>query len=297
MSIPEQKLDTWSHQGAVATSKRTHEAIRRALRKWDALDNRNYEVYLQGSYKNSTNIRGSSDVDVVAQTNDSFHSNVSSDLPPVQREAYHNAYSSATYSLEQFRQDVIEALRDYFGSRSVTEGNKAIKVARGSNRLPADVVVCAQYHRYSYFHSLQNYSMIEGMTFRTRDGRWIINYPKQHYSNGVQKNNGCIRSYKAGVRVFKNARNEAIRRQWIPEARVPSYFLECFAYNASNGCYSGSWQELYLDVLDELTNGDYSKYTCQNGVIRLFGQDRDHQWDESSAKSLVSALWRLWKEW
>ena len=211
MPIPEQQLATWSRQGAVTTSKETHEAIRRALRRWDAIHDRNYEVYLQGSYKNSTNIRGSSDVDVVAQINDLFHSNKDR-LPPNQRDAHDREYAAATYRLEHFRQDVLAALRNHFGSRHIVEGNKAITVAASSGRLPADVVVCAQFRHYSHFFSRQNQKWIEGMTFWTRNPRQIINYPKPHYDNGVQKNDGCTRSYKAGVRMFKNARDNLAAR-------------------------------------------------------------------------------------
>ena len=295
MPIPEQQLETWSHLGAVVTLKRTHEAIRRALREWDVLHNRNYEVYLQGSYRNSTNIRGTSDVDVVAQINDVFYSNKDR-LPPEQREAHRRAYGPATYRLEQFREDVIRALRDHFGFQSVTEGNKAIKVAQGISRLPADVVVCAQYREYSYFRSPKDYNMTEGMTFFTRDGQQIVNYPKPHYENGVRKNNGCVSSYKAGVRMLKNARNALVRRNWIQEGVVPSYFLECFAYNASNRCYSGSRQEQFVSILGDLMGGTYSEYMCQNEVIRLFGPGAD-QWNQGNAKRLVAELYKLWEEW
>ena len=295
MPIPEQQLKIWSRRGAVVTLKRTHEAIRRALRERDALHNRNYEVYLQGSYRNSTNVRGTSDVDVVAQINDVFFSN-KNHLPPEQREAHRRAYGSATYRLEQFREDVITALCDYFGFQAVTEGNKAIKVAQGTSRLPADVVVCAQHREYSYFRSRQDYKMTEGMTFFTSDRKQIINYPKSHYENGFRKNNGCASSYKAGVRMFKNARNALVRKNWIQKASVPSYFLECFAYNASNRCYSGSRQEQFVDILNDLMSGDYSGYMCQNEIIRLFGPD-DDQWNEGSANRLVEALCKLWEEW
>jgi hypothetical protein len=295
MPIPEYQLETWSHQGAIESSKRTHKAVRRALRQWDDLRNRDYEVYLQGSYRNSTNIRGSSDVDVIAQMNDTFRSN-KLELPPDQREAHDRAYDPGKHTLERFRGAVLAALRAHFGRPLVVEGNKAIKILPASGRLPADVVVCQQYRRYDYFYSRENHAKAEGMRFRTRDGREIINFPKRHYVNGVRKNDQCAVSYKAGVRVFKNARNAIVNRGWMPPS-VPSYFLECFAYNATSDCYSGTWQSLYYDVLMDLTqDARYPKYLCQNGVRPLFGSSYD-QWDISSATQFVNALWRLWSEW
>lgn len=296
MPIPERQLETWSHQGAIESSKRTHTAVRRALRQWDDLRNRDYEVYLQGSYKNSTNIRGSSDVDVIAQMNDTFRSN-KRDLPRDQLEAHDRTYPRGTYSLERFRKTVLAALREHFGPAFVVEGNKAIKILPGSGRLAADVVVCQQYRKYEYFYSRENHARAEGMRFRTRDGRDIINYPKPHYENGVRKNEGCPISYKGGVRVFKNARNAIIARGWTLPSIAPSYFLECFAYNASDHCYSGTWQSLYYHVLADLAQDTrYPEYICQNGVRPLFGSSYD-QWDTSKATQLVDALWRLWREW
>jgi len=77
MGIPESQLAIWSHQGAVTTAKATHESIRNALDSYRWTDGVDFEVYLQGSYKNNTNIRGDMDVDVVVQLNSSFYSNLS----------------------------------------------------------------------------------------------------------------------------------------------------------------------------------------------------------------------------
>ena len=146
MPIPESQLETWSHQGAVQTAKRTHESIRNALdsHTWP-IGVSKPEVYLQGSYKNTTNIRGDSDVDVVAQLNSPFQKDLS-ELPDYQKNLYDQAYGDATYLWRNFREDVITALRNYFGYSAVDDtGNKSIKVAEGSNRLPADVVACMQY--------------------------------------------------------------------------------------------------------------------------------------------------------
>ena len=298
MPIPENQLATWSHPGATESSKRTHKAVRRALRDWDDIRSREYEVYLQGSYKNSTNIYGNSDVDVIAQINDTFFWD-GSDLSEGERNAHHKAYPDAQYRLEDFRDDVLSALRAYFGVSSVIEGNKAIKIAPNSrgNPLPADVLVCAQHRKYSYFRSPQDFAMAEGIRFVTQDGQTITNYPKPHYENGVRKNNQCRSSYKAGVRILKHARDKLIRLGWLPSSVVPSYFLECFAYNAASYCYSGTWQSVYHDVVSDLGDSSrYPEYMCQNGVRGLFGKD-DDQWNMAGATLLVENLERLWREW
>lgn len=72
MGIPEGQLQTWSNQGATASSSAIYERIRIALQNDASLRGRNFEVFLQGSYRNSTNIRGDSDVDVVVKLTDTY---------------------------------------------------------------------------------------------------------------------------------------------------------------------------------------------------------------------------------
>jgi hypothetical protein len=67
MGIPESRLEVWSNQGAIATAKATHESIRKALnadtsplKQKGLVEGRDSEIYLQGSYKNTANIRGDS---------------------------------------------------------------------------------------------------------------------------------------------------------------------------------------------------------------------------------------------
>lgn len=80
MSIPESQLETWAKQGSIGRAKSTADSVKNALDYYDKWpENMEFQVYLQGSYKNSTNIRGDSDVDVVAQLNSTFHSNLSDD--------------------------------------------------------------------------------------------------------------------------------------------------------------------------------------------------------------------------
>jgi tRNA nucleotidyltransferase (CCA-adding enzyme) len=72
MTISESQLETWARQGAVTTASNTHQSIRRALDAYDWPNGVRFESYLQGSYRNTTNIRGDSDVDLVVQLNSTF---------------------------------------------------------------------------------------------------------------------------------------------------------------------------------------------------------------------------------
>jgi len=177
-------------------AKQTHESIRTALDCYD-WPNGKPEVYLQGSYKNNTNIRSDSDVDVVVQLDSVFMSNLT------EEQKLRFGFTKATYSWRDFREDVKKALINYCDSSKVREGKKTLKVQ--TPYLPGDVVVCIQYRKYpSNANSADDY--VESMTFYvSSEDRWVVNFPKLHYQNGVEKNQRTNEWYKPTIRMFKNA--------------------------------------------------------------------------------------------
>jgi|ERR1035437_324830 hypothetical protein len=59
MSIPQSQLETWSNPGALATSADAYQRVRNVLlAAGSPVANGNADIYLQGSYANSTNIYG-----------------------------------------------------------------------------------------------------------------------------------------------------------------------------------------------------------------------------------------------
>ncbi len=296
LAIAESQLTTWSGQGSIAQSKATHEAIRNAIsRATSPLSGKEVEAYLQGSYKNDTNIRGDSDVDLVVQLNTTFQHDLTA-LSETQKRLFEQTYPGATYQWADLRRDVLASLRDYFGTRAVTEGNKSIKIAGESGRLPSDVVVCLLYKRYKYFYASNNENYVSGIAFYAmRDRRLIINYPKPHYDNGVTKNDDrhSCGWYKPTVRIFKNARNHLIDRKIIPDNLAPSYFLECMMYNVPDSCFGGTYQRTFREVISWLNGASLSAFICQNGQLPLFGSTPE-QWDTASAQRMVGALIDLW---
>lgn len=287
MGIPESQFETWSHQGAVTTAKLTSDSIKNALDSYGNWGVK-YEVYLQGSYKNDTNIRGDMDVDVVAQLNSTFYSNLS------EEQKRFLSLSSASYNWPDFKSDVLHVLRDYYGYDAVVEGNKSIKIKGSSSRLPADVVVCAQYRRYRS-SNINDY--IEGMCFWSRnDNRQIINYPKIHHKNGVTKNSRTNGLFKPTVRIFKNARTYLIDNVVIAETLVPSYFLECLIYNVPNEKFSSSYQETFCNLVNWLVKADFEGFCCLNEQLLLFGNTPE-QWTVENARRFIQKLIELWNNW
>ncbi len=281
--IPESQLERWSHQGATTTAKQTHESIRAALDRYE-WPNGKPEVYLQGSYKNSTNIRGDSDVDVVVQLNSVFISNLTEE----QKRRF--GFVKADYTWSDFHSDVERALTEYYGVSKVRRGKKTLKVE--TSYLPADVVVCIQYRKYPPNPRSED-DYIEGMTFYVpAESRWVVNYPKLHYENGTEKNKRTGERYKPTIRMFKNARTYLIDRG-APQDLAPSYFLECLLYNVPDDKFGGTLQETFCNVINWLLKAELSKFRCQNEQLTLFGNSPE-QWSEEKARRFLNYMANLW---
>lgn len=281
MAIPEQQLKTWSTLGAQARSKRTNDSIRDALadHPWPAAMG-SPDVYLQGSYRNHTNIAGDSDVDVVVESKGVFYADLS------EGELRMRGFPPAEFSWSDFRNEVFRALAARYDPRQVRQGDKCIHVGGAGDRLNADVVPCCEYRTYRNGYA-------EGMAFWTRSGIQVVNYPELHYDNGTDKSTSCNRNYKRMIRVFKNARNAA-------GSDFPSYFLECLLYNVGDHRYSGGYSAMFAGILADLrhakTTGSMASWACQNGQQAMFA-NAIHQVDLGLAHRLVDALVTLWNGW
>ena len=286
MSIPEHQLIKWATLGAQQASTYTYNSIKTALSQHSWPHEMNHEIYLQGSYPNHTNIRGDSDVDIVVETSNVFYHDVPSYL-----EARAGIGPRGAYTWKQFRAEVLYALVTYYGQDAISESSsgKCINVSgRGSHRLDADVVPCATFRRY-----VDESHVASGITFWTKFGVQIINFPKLHIINGSRKNNLCNDHYKPNIRVFKNARN-VVRHDF------PSYFLECLLYNIPTTCFTTKHSETFFMVLKSLcqanNDGSLANFVCQNEQQLMFGPGL-HQIDIGLARSLIISLVDLWNNW
>lgn len=291
MSIPESQLRRWSDHGPQTAAKRTHEAIHAVLdaHKWPP--EMKYEFYLQGSYRNDTNIRGDSDVDIVLETTSIFKRDDAA-LSPWDRQMLAGRLSPGEHDWDEFRREALKALTAAFGQHIVGQGNKSIKLKGEGQRLPADVVVCMGYRRYT-----SQYQYVQGIKFYAlQHKRWIVNYPKLHYENGAAKSRRTGDRFKRTVRMFKNARNHLITEGKISKDLAPSYFIECLVYSAPNPAFKLGFQDTYSDIVTWMVQNDLSGLMCQNGQIPLFGSSPE-QWSLSDANALASALVTLWNDW
>lgn len=295
MAIPENQLQTWSHQGATASASALYERIRTALQNDTALRGRNFEVFLQGSYRNSTNIRGDSDVDVVAMLRDTFKPDYSQ-LNEYTRATVQASHQDATYTLEDFRRDVSNAIRRAFPTHAITEGGKSIKIPRTANNIPADVVPCLEYRLYRPSQTLLgDATYIDGIwLWDVQRNHAVTSFPRQSYENGVAKHGRTNEWYKPTVRIFKNARGWMEDNGLIQSGTASSHSIECLLYNVPDQQFGASYDDTFVNVVNWLNSADLTDFVCQNGIQRLFDPDR---WTPQNARAYIGALIQMWNQW
>ena len=278
----------WSKPSSSAELEKQENAermIRAAIRESAALRSKNIEVFAQGSYKNNTNVRFDSDVDVCVRLTDQFFY----DLPTGTQETSFGI-SPASYSYENLKNDVGEALVSKFGRAGVARGNKAFDVHENSYRVDADVVASFEHRRYA---ATGRY--ISGTEFRPDDGGRVINWPLQQYENGVAKNNRTGGRFKLITRDIKRLRNE-MNDKGVAEAKpIPSFLIECLVWNAPDEAFGhkGLTEDVRY-VLAFAFNNTRSDETCiEWGEVSelkyLFRMGQP--WTREQAHAFLSAAW------
>lgn len=281
MPIPDSVLGRWSHHYSASASIQAHLSIRDALDTYTWHGQKpKFDVFLQGSYKNDTNLRLDSDVDVVVQLDVRLRPRVATlSGPRLEQDQDHKVGHQRWQS---FRRQILDALRARFGD-AVTTGRKSLKVSKGQIPASADVVPTVRHET--------------GLAFYLPDEhRWVVSYPQQHYGQGLKKEQATGGTYKRTIRMFKTARNQLVEDKVISSRVAPSYFIECLLFNVPDRLFGVSMGQTYCDIVDWLSSNDFRVFKSQNGVQRLFGQSRD-QWNADRAGRFVSALTRLWNGW
>jgi len=282
MPIPNSILGSWSHHHSGMASKQAHVSIRDSLtshKGW--AKGIKYRVFLQGSYKNDTNLRRDSDVDVVVQLAIKLRPRVAA-LNGEELEQ-DQAHKFALERWQSFRDQVFKALRATYGTKAVISGRKSLKLSKGKIPASADVVVTLHCETGLAF-------------YLPSERRWVVSYPQQHYERGVKKERATSGRYKRTIRMVKAARNHLVENGALKDGTAPSYFIECLLYNVPNEFFKPSLGQSYCSIVEYLASADFQQFVCQNGVCELFGQSKD-LWNMNRAQKFVRALGRLWEKW
>jgi hypothetical protein len=273
----------------------TYQTVRDALMDTKAsYAKKDFEVFLQGSYGNETNIYAESDVDTVIRLDSIWRSDLS-DLPQEQQDAYHRSFGKATYTFDEFKKAVVTRLSNAFGTGSVSAGNKAIKIAANASRRSADVVACYQHRSYHYFISPDDQGFTEGVIFPTQSSGEIINYPKQHSENCTAKHQATKGWFKPMVRIVKNLRTRMVEKRMISTDTGPSYYIDGMLWNVPDDQFGGTFGDALCNCINWLRDTDRSKLKCAHEQYLLLGNS-NVQWAATKCDFFLNAIVTLWNQ-
>jgi hypothetical protein len=296
MAIPENQLETWSHQGSIAQSAATYAAIKKVLEDPKApYAGKNYRIFLQGSYGNDTNIYADSDVDIAICITSFNYYNLDN-LSDAEKETFNAGLSPGKYSFKEFKAELFAWLQANFGA-GVKQGNKAIFVPGNGARRDADVLPCFEHRQYMSFASRATATYREGICFWTSKDYKIVNYPDQHSDNCTTKHKGTSSRFKPNVRVMKNIRNKMVDGGYIKDGTAPSYFLEGMLWNVTNGEFSSNYQETFLASMIWLEKSDHSKLKCANGYHWLVRDGHQVCWNQGDFVSFRAGALQFWQDY
>jgi hypothetical protein len=292
VTISEDQLKTWAKQGPTAQFTATYETVKNCLNDSNSpYYPKDFSIFLQGSYKNDSNVYGDSDVDVVIRLNQTFYTDLSN-LPEEDKKLWNAARSDASYTLEQFKKDVTGWLVKKYGG-DVQAGKKAIYIKGNGNRRNADVLVCCKHRRYIRFKGWDDQSYHEGISFNS-SGTRIDNFPAQHSDNCTKKHQDSKNWFKHTVRIYKNLRNTMVEKEMIEDGLAPSYFLEGLLWNVPIDRFGGTEQQNFRDTLDWLWKADRSKFVCANDLYYLCHPNSLVTWRSEKCEQFLSKAIDYW---
>lgn len=305
-TISEEQLSNWTKpafDNEDEKAKNAERMIREAIDGHALLSTLGVRVFAKGSYKNNTNVRRDSDVDIGVEYTDIVYNQYG---PNADRDAVRKARGFSPYSgpfldaagntqIGQFKDAVGEALAQAFGSHAVTRSNKVFTVRETSRSLAADVVPCAQNRKHwSPARYVQGIRLLPDRPV----GHPIINYPDQHYAQGVAKNDETSQRFKRAVRILKNLENRMVDDGSCPV--VASYLIECLTFNCPPRCFQrSSWAERIRSVLAHVWE-DTENAECEqrwfevNAIKYLFRANQ--KWTRDEARRFFHAAWQYVKD-
>ena len=296
---------TWANPPSDTEEEKGSRAARMindAVRSSSTLAAKNFDVYASGSYRNNTNVRLASDIDIAIVLKDTIYYEFPASGSPTREEL---GLTDATYRLEHFRDDVGKALVAQFGAPNVTPGEKSFNIHENTARLDADVAVFLEHRRYTGTRTTAgSWEYHSGSELRSRSdpNKRVINWHQQHYDAGVVRNDATKRRFKRITRILKRMRDE-MREQGKAEAQVAaktanSFLIECLVFNAPDTCFNlteGSYYEDVKATISKLWNAtkidsDCSTFVEVSRLKKLFADGQP--WTRAQAHEFLLRAWQ-----
>lgn len=267
--------------------------LRRALSASTIIPSSKYEIFGQGSYANNTNIRLNSDIDINVCYTDGFYYGI-----PQGKTISDYGIIPASYTFQAYKDDIERMLVAFYGRSEVIRKNKCLTVRGNTNRIQIDVVPTWVYRRYDY---VDNRNYIEGVVLFADDNKYrkVINYPKQHLENGIDKNIKTLRRFKRLTRILKNIRIKMEDNSYYSNENITSFLLECLAFNVPTTIYTKNrycctWNDILKDAIYYLwdnTKEESSVYYEWGEVSELLYLMRGHKWTRQDVHDYMYWMW------
>lgn len=225
--ISEDQLKRWATAPSETEETKCQNAVKKIKEVIENKFNSQISLFLQGSYKNRTNVRKDSDVDVVVRHENIFFPDISG-LSESDKAIYNSIRVRSDYTFKQFKDDVQLTLENSFGKTEIQRKDKCIRINQNTYRVNADVVPCYKYKKFITPYR----ASIEGIQLFTDKGIKVVSFPERHFDNGQNKNVQTRRMFKSAVRILKIIKNELIDQGEINKELISSFFfgvsgLEC----------------------------------------------------------------------
>lgn len=264
--------------------ERAERMIRQAIDDHEPFRECSLNVYAKGSYANNTNVRSDSDVDIAVECTDVRY----------WKESKKGNYETpgtpynGIWTPEKLRTELILAMKKKFPGQVDTSGVTAIQINANTARVNADVVPC-----FSYRYYMEN-GYRDGTKIFKVDGKSIVNYPLQQIRNGKDKNIRTNYNYKKCVRILKRIENAmAIEGKY---KELPSYFIECLAYNCPDYVFRRlTWTDCLKDILIHIYNSlngsepSENRWLEVNKCFYLFHSKQ--KWNRQDGREFAQAAW------
>ncbi|MFA6310561.1 MAG: nucleotidyltransferase [Sterolibacterium sp.] len=262
-------------------------AIQSAIANSDSLRNRDIRVSVQGSYRNNTNVRLYTDVDIGVCLMDIFTTDYTFAQGYSDKKL---GISDAAYTHPRFRNELEAALIAAFGRQSVKRRNVEFRLTQSHKRIDANVVPCIEHRRYR-----SNGSYYSGTTLHPDSGASFESWPEQHFVNRATKNTKTGKRFNQFVRIMKNLCNY-LGSQGFPQAKgITSFLNECLVYNTPNnlldsGKLSGGLRETLIHLRQGIAADEQSlKWLEITEMNYLFHSSRP--WTRESALDWIMTAW------
>jgi hypothetical protein len=233
-----QQFNAWSNGPSDTETQKCNNAermVREAIAAHAAFSNLNIETFAQGSYRNRTNVRFESDVDVCVVLKDAMYTDY--ELAPGLSDQQ-LGFKSSSYTLPWFKNEVQLALNSKFGEKNVKRGKKAIEVIENSYRIHTDAVPSFEGRLYQKDNLGQITYRSGTVIWDDATGESTKNYPHEHIEEGEKKHTRTSRRYKKRVRILKNLCIDMKDSGIDSATKLPSFLLESLAFNCPDNIFN-----------------------------------------------------------